>query len=67
MSKKTFKNLDHCSKHDKYYHWKAGCEPCKKERRPKQMKKLDEVFKQMEEDGIIPKVSDVVKNTDSSS
>ena len=62
MSEKQFKGLDHCSKHDNYYHWKAGCEYCKKEKKP--MKKLDRVFKEMQENGMIPKVSNVSKNSD---
>ena len=51
---KKFKNLDYCEKHKKHYHWYYGCGDCKRERN--KPKKLDEVLKKMEEEGLIPKV-----------
>ena len=53
MTRKKFKNLDHCEKHNQYYHWSYGCSHCKKEK-AKNMKSIDEVMKKMEDDGLIP-------------
>ena len=64
MSEKKFKELDHCEKHDRYYHWKAGCVYCKRDREPKRIKKLDKVIAEMQESGMLPKVGkNVVKNS----
>jgi len=53
--KKTFKGFPVCEKHGITYRWEDRCcKICKKEKKP--MKKLDEVLKQMEDDGLIPKV-----------
>jgi hypothetical protein len=62
---KTFKGFPICEKHGITYHWKDRCcRICRKEKRP--MKKLDAVLKQMEDDGLIPKVKNNDKNDNNS-
>jgi len=59
VTTRTFKGFNICDKHGNTYHWRDGCKKCQKER---PMKKLDEVLKQMQEDGLIPKVDGDGKN-----
>ena len=52
---RTFKGLPICEKHEITYRWEEKCcRICKKQKKPG-LKKIDEVLKEMEEKGLIPK------------
>lgn len=51
----TSKGWPMCEKHNIFYYPSKGCYSCKKEN-AKYMKTLNEVFKEMEDKGLIPKV-----------
>ena len=58
---KKFKNLDWCEAHNDYYHWKYGCNLCKRSK-ANNTKPIDQVLKEMEQEGLIPKTDNEKNN-----